>query len=341
MKTIVATLLALLFAAGTCTGQKPDWLTGKSSKFPDEFYLVGVGAGKTREAAENQARASIAKIFSVDVSAMTGTVTTETITTKDQKVSADLSQKTVSDVQVGVKKTLEGTEIADSWEDPQTGTMHVLAVLDRSAAQAILEEQIRTKDGEIVELGTAIPDASQKLEKLRLMLRQKSLLVAREELNKDLRIVEPMHQGIPAPFSLEKEETAIASFLKNEFRIGVSATGEESARLVKPALKYMSARGLTARKATSSNRGSMDLMILLETDLDQSTEPVDEWYYCRWEVDMTAVDQTDSSSVATDSRKGKAGQLSVKESRRKAVSEMTKAVEGLTETVWKTLSGEE
>ena len=341
MKTITATFLALLFAASVCTGQKPDWLTGKSSKFPNEFYLVGVGAGKTREAAENQARASIAKIFSVDVSAVTGMVTTETVTTKDQKVSADLNQKTVSDIEVGVKKTLEGTEIADSWEDPQTGMMHALAVLDRSAAQAILEEQIRQKDGEIVELGTAIPDASQKLEKLRLMLRQKSLLVAREELNKDLRIVEPMHQGIPAPFSIEKEETAIASFLKNEFRIGVSATGEESARLVKPALKFMSAKGLTARKATSSNHGSMDVIMMLETDLDPSTEPVDEWYYCRWQVDMTAIDQRDSSSVATDSRKGKAGQLSVKESRRKAVSEMTRSVDGLAESVWKALSGEE
>lgn len=341
MKTITATVLALFVAAGVCTAQKPDWLTGKSSKFPGEFYLVGVGAGKTREAAENQARASIAKIFKVDVSAVTGTVTTETVSTKDQKVSADLNQKTVSEVEVGVSKTLEGTEIADSWEDPETGTMHVLAVLDRSAAQSILEEQVRKKDSEIIALGTAIPDAEQKLEKLRLMLRQKSLLVAREELNKDLRIVEPMHQGIPAPFSIEKEETAIASFLKNEFRIGVSATGEESARLVKPALKYMSARGLTARKVTDANHGSMDVIMMLETELDPSTEPVNEWYYCRWQVDMTAVDQRDSSSVASDSRKGKAGQLSVKESRKKAIAEMTRSVNGLVESMWKALSGEE
>jgi hypothetical protein len=341
MKNIPLTLIAFLVAVSLCPAQKPDWLTGKSSKYPNAFYLVGVGSGKTREAAENQARASIAKIFKADISAATGMVTTETITTKDKEVSADMNEKTVSDVEVAVKKTLEGTEIADFWEDTETGTSHALAVLKRSAAQSILEEQIQQKDDEIAVLGKSVNESMKKLEKLRLMLRQKSLMVAREELNSDHRIVDPANQGIQAPFSIEKEKTKIASFLKNEFQVGVSATGEESARLIQPALKYLSAKGLTARKATPSNQASMDVIVALESDLDPSTEPVDEWYYCRWQVNMTATDQKDGSAVATDSRKGRSGQLSVKESRRKALSEMTKSVEGLAETVWNTLSGEE
>jgi hypothetical protein len=341
MKNMSVTFLLLLFAASVCTAQKPDWLTGKSSKFPTAFYLIGVGSGKNREAAENHARASIAKIFRVDISATTGMVTTETITTKDQKVSSDLSEKAVSDVEVAVKKTLEGTEIADVWEDAAAGMVHALAVLKRSAAQAILEDQIQQKDEEIASLGTSVGESKEKLEKLRLMLRRKALIVTREELNNDHRIVDPANQGIQAPFSLEKEKTKIAAFLKNEFKLGVSATGEESAKLVQPALKALSARGLTARKATPSNQASMDVIIALESDLDQSTEPVDDWYYCRWQVDMTATDERDGSAVATDSKKGKAGQLSVKDSRKKAIAEMTKSVEALAETVWKTLSGEE
>ena len=341
MKKTPVTLLALLIAVSTCTAQKPDWLNGKSSKFPNAFYLVGIGAGKTRDAAENQARANIAKIFKVDISAATGMVTTETITTKAKTVSADLNAKTVSDVEVVVKKTLEGTEIAEFWEDTETGTMHALAVLKRSAAQSILEEQIQQKDEEITLLGKSVSESTRKLEKLRLMLRRKSLMVAREELNSDHRIVDPANQGIQAPFSIEKEKTKIASFLKNEFQVGVSATGEESARLIQPALKYLSARGLTARKATPSNQASMDVIMTFESDLDPSTEPVEEWYYCRWQVNMTATDQKDSSAVTTDSKKGRAGQLSMKESRSKAVAEMTKSVDALAETVWKTLSGEE
>jgi hypothetical protein len=341
MKTTTATLLALLFAVSVCWGQKPDWLSGKSSKYPNEFYLVGVGAGKTRDVAENQARASIAKTFSADISAVTGVVTTETIAKKDQTVTADLSQKTVSDIEVGVNKTLEGTEIADVWEDRETGTVHALAVLDRSAAQSMLEEQIRQKDEEILHLSTSVGDIPQKLEKLRVMLRQNSLMVARERLNSDCRVVDPMHRGIQAPFSMEEEKTRIASFLKNDFKVGISSSGEESARLIKPALKSLSARGLNARKVTSSNQSSMDVIIMLESDLDPSTEPVDEWYYCRWQVDMTIIDQRDSSSIATDSRHGRAGQLSAKESRRKAISEMTRSVAGLSESVWNTLRGAE
>lgn len=341
MKTTTATVLLLLFALSTCTGQKPDWLTGKSPKYPDEFYLVGVGSGRTREIAENQARANIAKIFSADVSAATGVITTETISAKDKTVSSDLNQKAVSEVRVAVEKTLEGTEIAEVWEDNEAGAVHALAVLDRSAAQTSLEEQIQQKDSEILNLSKDINDASPKLEKLRLMLREKSLMVAREELNDDYRIVDPMHRGILAPFSLEEEQTKIASFLKNEFRIGVSATGEESTRLVKPTLKHLSARGLSAYKTSSSNQGSMDLLIMIESTLDPDTKPVGEWYYCRWQVDMTVIDQKDGSSVATDLRKGKAGQLSPEESRRKAISEMTRSIAGLSDSVWNSLSGEE
>jgi hypothetical protein len=341
MKTFAATALALLITAGVCNAQKPDWLTGKSSKFPNELYLVGVGMGKTRETAENQARASIAKVFKSNVSAVTGTVTTETMTTKEQKTTSQLDQKTVSDVEVAVSKSLEGTEIADVWEDPANGTMHALAVLDRSAAQSILADEIKQKDDEILALSTEVNSATRTLEKLRLMLRMKSLMAAREGLNGDHRVVDMNHSGIQAPFSTEKVKSKIDSFLKNEFRLGVTATGEESARLVKPALKFMAARGLTARKATSSNRSTMDVIMMLESDLEPSTEPVDDWYYCWWQVDMTAVDRMDSSALATDSRKGKAGQLSVKESRRKALREMTASVESLAETVWKSLSGEE
>jgi hypothetical protein len=341
MKRLISILMTTLFAMAVCSGQEPDWVRGTSSKFPDAFYLVGVGAGKTREVAENQARASIAKIFRVDVTAVTGTVTTETITTKDQKSTSDINQKTVADVEVGVRKTLEGTEIADSWEDKENGTMYALAVLKRSTAQSILEEQIQQKDDEIVSLGKGANEATRKLEKLRFMLRRKSLMVAREELDNDYRIVDAAHQGIPAPFSIEKEKSAIDSFLKNEFQIGVGASGDESSRLIQPALKYLSANGLKAQKVTAANQSSMDVLVTFQSELEPSPEPTDEWYYCRWQVDMSATDRMDGSALTTDSKKGNAGQLSERKARKKAITEMTKSVDGLVQTVWNTLSGEE
>jgi hypothetical protein len=330
----------MMFLCAVTFAQRPDWVQGTSKKFPSGLYLVGVGSGKTREAAENQARASIAKNFKIEINATTGVVSTETLKRKEEKVSGESQEKTVSDVEVGVRKTMEGIEIAEVYEDQANGTIHALAVLKRSKAQAILEDQIQGLDTEIMSLGKDADAATDKIERLRLMLRRKAMMVAREDLNTDYRVVDPASQSVAAPFSLEKERSKIAAFLKNQFLVGMTASGDESARLVQPALKYLSGKGISTKKV-SGNAAGVDVIVTLETDLDPSSEPVDDWYYCRWKLDMTATDQKSGNALVTESKSGKAGQLTVKDARKKAVTEMTKAVSAAMEALWNALSGEE
>ena len=341
LRGILLPVCVLLLGLSTAFAQRPDWLQGTSKKFPAGYYLVGVGSGKTRDAAENQARAGIAKNFKVQINATTGVVSTETLKRKDETTTGESEEKTVSDVEVGVRKTMEGVEIAEVYEDPSTGTIHALAVLKRSKAQAILEDQIQELDTEIVSLGKEADEAADKIEKLRLMLRRKTLMVSREELNADYRVVDPASQSVPAPFSLEKERSRIASFLKNKFLVGMSASGDESARLLQPAMKYLSGKGISTKKVTPANEAAMDVIVTLETDLDPSSEPVDDWYYCRWKLDMTATDQKTGNALVNETKSGRAGQLTPKDSRKKAVTEMTKAVGVAMESLWNTLSGEE
>jgi len=166
-------------------------------------------------------------------------------------------------------------------------------------------------------------------------------MTVREELNTDHRIVSAANQSITPPFSLEQEKSKIASFLKNQFLIGVTASGDESQKLVGPAMKVLSSRGLTTKKVTEGKEGPADVVIALETDLDPATEPVDEWYYCRWKLDLNAMDRATGNNLVSDSKSGKAGQLSVAGARKKAVAEMTKAAAAAMEAVWNALSGEE
>jgi len=336
----IAALAVIVFGViPAASAQKPDWLQGSSKKYPQQLYLVGVGSGKTLEAAENQARANIARIFKVDINATIGVQTNETMKQNKDGVTAESQEKTVSSVEVGVRKSMEGIEIAEVYED--AGLTYALAVLKRTSAQAILEDQISRLDEDIVTLGKSADEATDKIERLRLMLRRKNAMVVREGLNADYRVVDFANQSIPAPFSIEKEKSKIASFLKNQFLIGVTATGEESQKILQPALKYFSSKGLSAKKMAPGSGGAADVVITLETDLDPSTEPVDEWYYCRWTLDATAMDEKTGNNLVNESKSGKAGQLSVKNARKKAVTEMTKAATDVMESVWNTLSGEE
>jgi hypothetical protein len=336
LTVLTAAVLGLVSGA---TAQKPDWLQGSSKQYPQQLYLVGVGSGKTLEAAENQARASIAKTFKIDINATTGVQSSEVLKQNKDGITAESQERTVTDVEVGVRKTMEGIEIAEVHEE--AGITYALAVLKRSSAAAILEDQVHRLDEDIVMLGKSADEETDKIERLRLLLRRKNQMGVRDELNTDYRIVDIANQSIPAPFSIEKEKSKIASFLKNQFLIGVTATGDESQKILQPALKYFSSKGLSAKKVTPGNEGAADVVISLETDLDASTEPVDEWYYCRWTLDATATDRKTGNSLVNETKSGKAGQLSVKNARKKAVTEMTKAATAIMESVWNTLSGEE
>jgi hypothetical protein len=338
LRVAALAVLALGLVSGAAA-QKPGWLQGSSKQYPQQLYLVGVGSGKTLEAAENQARASIARTFKIDINATIGVQSNEVMKQNKEGVTAESQEKTVTSVEVGVRKTMEGIEIAEVYED--AGITYALAVLKRSSAQAILEDQIHRLDEDIVTLGKSADEATDKIERLRLMLRRKNHMVVREGLNTDYRVVDLANQSIPAPFSIEKEKSKIASFLKNQFLIGVTGTGDESQKILQPALKYLSSKGLSAKKVAPGNEGAADVVISLETDLDPSTEPVDEWYYCRWTLDATATDRKTGNSLVNDSKSGKAGQLSVNNARKKAVTELTKAAADVMESVWNTLSGEE
>ena len=60
----------------------PDWVTGKSAKYPDNRFLVGRGQADSTEDARNRARADLAKVLQVAVSAETKDVTQFASTTE-------------------------------------------------------------------------------------------------------------------------------------------------------------------------------------------------------------------------------------------------------------------
>ena len=111
----------------------PDWVNGKSAKYPDNQYLVGRGQADAQEDARNRARADLAKILEVGVSAKSSDVTTFT---------SDGGGKTESQVSRNIvtrtDQIVRGIQIPEGWQDPQTKSYYALAVLPRSQAAMAL-----------------------------------------------------------------------------------------------------------------------------------------------------------------------------------------------------------
>jgi len=136
----IAACSIVLFACASAP-TTPDWVNGKSAKYPDNAYLVGRGQADTQEDARNRARADLAKILEVGVSAKSSDVTSFTSEgggKTESQISRNITTRT--------DQIVRGIQIPETWQDPQTKSTYALAVLSRSQAGIGLRADIDRLD---------------------------------------------------------------------------------------------------------------------------------------------------------------------------------------------------
>lgn len=152
LRSIVAGLSAVLLAGcatspdpAEMTLPLPDWVQGETTEWPRSRYLLGVGSGADQAAAEDAARAEIAKTFVVEVRAVTGFTQSETRSGTDIRsgMTSSFQVDAYNRVSSSTHKALEGVEIVRrSCRKDDTGTVcHALAVLDKAKALRTLRER--------------------------------------------------------------------------------------------------------------------------------------------------------------------------------------------------------
>ena len=137
--SIAASSIVLFACASAPT--TPDWVSGKSAKYPDNAYLVGRGQADTQEDARNRARADLSKILEVGVSAKSTDVTTFTSEgggKTESQVSRNITTRT--------DQIVRGIQIPEIWQDPKSKSNWALAVLSRSQAGIALRADIDRLD---------------------------------------------------------------------------------------------------------------------------------------------------------------------------------------------------
>lgn len=140
---VVAMLVVLAagLAAGCGHDARPAWVDQPGLARPGVLYLTAVGAGASRDEAADAAVARIAQQLSVDVEARETARSTYVADddggrrTSHQHVRLDRS----IDLDTGV--LLMGTEVVETWQEPQGGFFS-LAVLDRTTAASAYDNLI-------------------------------------------------------------------------------------------------------------------------------------------------------------------------------------------------------
>lgn len=212
LSTFTAFSLMLSLLSG-CASQPsvPDWITGDSARYKSEQYLIGRGQAATQEAAKDRARADVAKVFQVAVDASSEDIQRSK---SDSSGATQYEEQASRHISTRTDKIISGIQIAELWQDPTSGSYHVLAVLPRLQAAASLRQQI----GELDEATRDYIEQSRRNDDLFLKIAAADhALEAQQEravLQKNLQVVDITGRGVEPQWNSAKLKSDLGGLLK-------------------------------------------------------------------------------------------------------------------------------
>lgn len=131
-----AALAFVVFTASIAFCRQPGWITTKQDiRFPDEFYILGIGVasvGSNRSEAVkksgNEAFADIAKQLRANITDVSATKTIEISTGEG---ASGISREMQANLRVSTDLKLAGLKVVDTYYDKGDRIIYSLAVLDR------------------------------------------------------------------------------------------------------------------------------------------------------------------------------------------------------------------
>lgn len=298
-RRVILSLTILVGATVACGGARvrgagggePDWVrTGRSRDYPREEYLVGVGRGRSPQAAEDNARAEIAKVFEVRVEQMTR----ERETYSEGSTSAggagwsraiDVSQATATETE----KVLSGVEVVERFEGPDGHA--ALAVLSRHDASDRLWRRAKEVARRAEALIAKAREAGDPLEAARSYYRAARLLGFVETLNADLAVL-AIREPVEGPMGPGEAFEAFRGVVREHLPVAVRVTGDEAERIRAAVEGGLSERGVLLAAPDRPER----ILIRGRSTIRPTDRPPRDYRFVRYEVTLEAVD-THSGTV--------------------------------------------
>lgn len=288
----VVFLLSSLFvgcaSTGSSSSKRPDWVAGESGKYPLEFYLIGVGEGRSSAHANNVARGELAKSIKVTIKAdLTSQLDVEQQKRGGQK-SETVTQRTQQLIRSSSNVELDALKISESWFDEKTGLHYALATLDRQEAAANFRKDISELDERIMGHIESSNSAAEAFDRVRAVVKAQNLFAKRVVLNQYLRAVSKGNVGRSSMMSQAELEGQMMKVLK-QVTIKVVGSGEHGQELADAAMGNLSATGY----GTSNDDANFELQVSLKLDKPRLD---DGWYWVRGTLDVALVDKSDNGT---------------------------------------------
>ncbi|MBN2423635.1 MAG: LPP20 family lipoprotein [Calditrichaceae bacterium] len=173
--------------------KNPSWIDTPHDMYPQEQYFTGVGTGDSRDAAENNAIGSIAKIFQSQVRVSQSLQEAFLETENSFKSESQMNRNT----RIGSNLELKNVKVQQSHFSSKDGLYYVLATLDRLETAGLYKDDISKNNASISETYLDAQNAPDKNKKYVLLSRAKAKYDQNQGLKEIYKILMPTKAEIP------------------------------------------------------------------------------------------------------------------------------------------------
>ncbi len=132
---------------GLTSGDKrPSWIDNPYSVFSERQYIVGVGSGDTRDAAEKNAIGQIARVFKTRVTVDETLIESVMETFKNNKASLSTQSQMLNKTRLQSDINLKNVKIEQVYFSEKEGIYYALAYLDRNETAQMLQTDFEEND---------------------------------------------------------------------------------------------------------------------------------------------------------------------------------------------------
>ena len=316
----------------------PEWINGMSDEYPPERFLNGVGQGKSRDRAEDQAYVAVAKVFRARV--MVHDTDIESYVTRDSGSSAMSIHEVDIDrrIEVSTDRVLEDVRIVKTWHDKEAGTYFALAVMNLAAVSASIMDRIVSLDDEItyhVEKSRRQGLFTGSLQRVKHLRKAISDLGLRKTYVEDLRVINPTAKDDAEPYEILKLRSELSRLLSEDLVIAVEVIGDEAELIRRAIIEGLIREGLpvTSDRFDLSNSAfrfsdeggaavGPNLVVRGKAEFWPAMIPDPVLTFVRWCMDFVVVETDTRRIIGALSHFGKEGHLSFDEAKRRALGSM-------------------
>lgn len=251
--------------------RQPDWVLGQSAQYPAARYLTGRGEADELAVARDRARADLAKVFSVNVSEQSQDVSSYSQSESAAKGATSRNAMQVSrSLSVQTRQILNGVEIAQTWQDPDTRVYYALAILSRAKADTALRSRIADLDASTGVYLAQARASNDLLQKIAAATQAVTLQSERAVLQSELRVADITGRGMPPDWNLGKLKADKAALLAR-LKVSATADGKDSQAVQKLLAGALANAGFTVSDGAD---------YVMTAHLDYAVlPPRDSWYW--------------------------------------------------------------